>query len=305
MTVLFLRQARLTISPPGEEGRAFENLRITFNISKTISPEPNKAFIRIYNLSRESRNRILMRSNLVQLEVAYSDAPLSTLFFGDLRFVSHKKVKADWISELECGDGDPAWRDIRVNEFSGPNTQVSQVFRTMKEVYDRELRQIIGNVESSVYAGYDQVVSQISGEATSNTNAAPSEASASFLNGISLSGKFGRVMTNICNRAGLNFFINNQTIYIIQKNAILDMEPIVVSPTSGLIGRPVITESGGLSGSTLILPGMIPGRGIVVESQELVENQDFKLTRINFDGDTYDKGWYANFEAIDVRQVYQ
>lgn len=117
----FLRFCELTIGPLAEHqgaGRVNEavriiadgtnsNLRVAFTSDKTITGEPNKTEIDIYNLSRETRQAI--RSNLTRVRVVagYSSAADSAAIVasGALLSVVSYKQGPDTITHLSILDG--------------------------------------------------------------------------------------------------------------------------------------------------------------------------------------------------------
>jgi hypothetical protein len=292
MAVLYRRRARLSVGPPGGELKIWEGLRIVFNITKTIDAEPNKASIQIYNLNQDSRDRIQRKRDVVKLEIAYGNEPLEEIFNGEIRFVDHRKQNADMMTAIESGDGDTPWSDIHLSETMGARnvgTSVSQVFARLKQIFNDEMRNHFGT-DPSIVADFDAIIDEITQEATSDI-------SVIFRKGISLRGEFGKVMDRMCERVGLNFFINNQTMYVLKQTATLNLEPILLTPETGLIGSPRKTEDGGLQVKSLIVPGLLVGREIVVESREVSGLRGWKITRLNLRGDTEGDDWTATTDS--------
>ena len=90
--LLYLREAALIVGPkvtatngPVEpvNARVFRT-RINFEVEQDGSGNANKAKIRVYNLSEESRTFLEQKDLVCFLNVGYETSGLSNLFFGDI-----------------------------------------------------------------------------------------------------------------------------------------------------------------------------------------------------------------------------
>lgn len=94
----FGRQLKLVIGSKNESVE-ITNLRVQFEVQKTLTPEPNPAIIRIYNLNSSNRNRLTSKEfNCCALSVGYEE--LRMIYSGDIIEVNTiRKVKilsASW-----------------------------------------------------------------------------------------------------------------------------------------------------------------------------------------------------------------
>ncbi len=299
MGELFHRRASVIIQPPGDERNPWENLRISFEVGKTIDTEPNKGTVTIYNLSRESRNRIQQKRDILILKVAYRNRPFETLYIGEIRFVSHRKEGAEWLTVCECGDGDSALNQLQVSNTFGPGTTIVQVFESLRI----DLINSLAPIGYSVSSNFNQVISSISGFATSDENTEPLTSTGVFSKGITLFGTFGSIINELAGKLGIDVFFNNLTLYALKKNETLGLDPIYLTPRTGLIGSPRALEDGGYAITALITPDFIPGRKITFETVSLSRQRvpqlvtGMKINRIDFSGDTWEQQWYADCEV--------
>ena len=77
------------------------DLRIDFNVSKGIGSKQNTATISIWNLTASHRKQLGEEFDKIELKVGYRDGPLSTIFKGNIRDVTHSKDTADVQSEMD------------------------------------------------------------------------------------------------------------------------------------------------------------------------------------------------------------
>jgi hypothetical protein len=269
MSELFLRSCKLAV-----DTTEFKGHHITFHVEKTLKPDPNIAEIRIWNLTEDQRKQLAQATApLVRLSAGYKDN-LTQIFYGALIHVEHSVEGADVITTLSTGDGAEEYRKKRINLSFGPGTKTADVFKAIV----KQLGLKSGN--SSKFL----LELQLSGSA--NIYAA----------GVSLAGSCAREMTELCNSAGLEWSIQDQTLQILARGKTLEGFAIVLNPGSGLIGSPVISNKGIVSGRALIVPDMIPGRQIEIKSR-FVQGR-YRLEKVTYDGDTAGGNWYGDFEAV-------
>lgn len=121
MTLLFGRQAKILIG-----SLDITDLRIQFEVEKSLVGYPNKANIKIYNLKETSRNQIETDGLRVELYAGYTNPPL--LFSGNIINVIHQKVSTDWVSELFCGDAINSINNATINKTLSAGATTEQIF---------------------------------------------------------------------------------------------------------------------------------------------------------------------------------
>jgi hypothetical protein len=133
MTRLFDRRYKLTIDGAVE----VTDLDIGFQITKSTKKQPNKAEIKVYNLSHDTRAKIEGKRDRLgkldnpvkcDLEAGYADG-MSLIFSGDLHTIFTEKEGPDWVTHLASADGLSAVRQANVSFGVKKGTSVVDVLK--------------------------------------------------------------------------------------------------------------------------------------------------------------------------------
>jgi len=108
---------------------SIEDLRVKFNVEKSLVGYPNKANIQIYNLNTSSRQEIEEDGLQVEFFAGYENPPL--LFSGNIINVLHQKQGVDWITTLYCGDAVKDINDSIINKTLGPGATTETIFNEL------------------------------------------------------------------------------------------------------------------------------------------------------------------------------
>jgi len=280
---MFNRIAKLIVSDT-----EMANLRISFNIEKSLVGYPNLGNIKIYNLSESSRNKIEEKGLDIQLFAGYQDTEVVLLFKGDIINVVHLKTGPNWISEIFSADG--------VNILS-----TATINKTLPAGVDTE--QI-----------YNELVAQMQGISKGTTEGLKNCLSGkrSLLRELQLSGNVKDWLDKISKDCGFEYSINEGVIETAPTGLPLsDVPPIIINQLSGMIGSPERTEIG-INVKNFLLPGLKLGRTIRVEaiSEQInignlffrkvppVRNDGvYRIDKIVHAGDTHDNIWESNIQA--------
>lgn len=122
--ILFGRQAKVLI-----KNLNITDLRIKFNVEKSLVGYPNKANIGIYNLKSDSRKVIEEEGLKVELYAGYENPPL--LFSGNIINVLHQKQGVDWISNLYCGDAIKDINNATINKTLSAGATTENIFNEL------------------------------------------------------------------------------------------------------------------------------------------------------------------------------
>ena len=92
-------------------GRNFfiHDLKVEFDIDKTSSVEPNKCFLKIYNMNPDHRGKMAFRWNLandkyggeIRVSAGYGTEYFQ-IFRGAITQATNKKVGPEWVTEIEA-----------------------------------------------------------------------------------------------------------------------------------------------------------------------------------------------------------
>jgi hypothetical protein len=289
MGALFDRRWSLTVSTLEVDAFA-----IHFRVEKTIKPEPNKVLIEVNNLNEEHRGMLqelapgkrvgkkkgkgrtapnLKGSVPVRLEAGYKEDGTDLIFLGDLRTVDSELSGPDWITAVTSGDGERAYRTARINQAFGPCTPV----RTALAAAVKALGLGTGNL-ASVAASL-----QLQGAATV------------YARGVVLSGSAARALSDICRSANLEWSIQDGVVQFVDLNKALAQKAISLASSTGLIGSPNVDGNGVLKAKTLMIPGLMCGRLVVVDARQI--QGQFRVEKIITTGQSHGSDWGHEIEG--------
>uniref|UniRef100_UPI00370D2E84 phage protein n=1 Tax=Orbus wheelerorum TaxID=3074111 RepID=UPI00370D2E84 len=245
-----------------QQSLVYNNLKITFDVTKTISSEPNDANITIYNLNQNSRNLITSKVyDLVELFVSYRDDDLRMIFKGEIKTVENEYSGLDIITKLKCSDGGQAYTEKVLIKTVAAGQKDSDALNDSAKSF--------GILKSDVDLPNDKVLPR------------------------------GRVffsdVRDVMDKIGLNndadWSIQDNQLVVVPKNkAIRNDEGYVISSNTGMIGSPQKTDQG-LEVITLCNPRFKIGSLIRVESKFNEYNGDYKIQSINHSGDLTGNDW--------------
>lgn len=270
MTSLYRRNWSVTVGSVD-----VSQMDLSFQAMRSTKREPNTAEVKIYNLSRSTRSAIeSLDSPRLVLRAGYEgdgdDAPV--LFVGDTRRVFTEADGVDVITTLQARDGGRLYQAARINKAYGPGTPVVNVVRDVVDAMGIGK----GNLEefSARYVlrnGTD-----------------------TFPDGYVASGPVRVVLNNLVRGAGLRWSIQNNSLQLMFRRTPLQTRATLISSDTGMVGSPTKGEKRTVSVTTLLLPGLDPGRRVSLQSR-IVEGE-FEVKRVEYIGDTRGNDWYANLQ---------
>ena len=250
-------------------------LRVTFNVERNLSKEPNRATITIYNLSEGSRSQVQDEDLETTLEAGY-EGNTHQLFAGQLDFSSHVKQGPDWVTTLQSGDGSVGFRQARISEsIKGPAS-----ISTVVDALTNQLKKSgieAGNIVEKVKSG------TLRGSITEWTN------------GVSLFGRAEKELDKILRSLGFSWSVQDGQIQVLGPTETLIDEAILLSPGTGLVGSPEPGDKGVVRARSLLQPRLVPGKKTKIKSAEV--DGFFKVLKVVFVGDTRGQDWYSDIEA--------
>lgn len=276
MALLYQRTARLTVDTFQVEG-----LRITFKVSKKLSGEPAELEATVYNLNETHRAQTRMKGAKVILEAGYG-SDLVRLFSGDARYCEHTREGPDWVTKIQCGDGERAYRYAYVSESFAPGTYVRDVFRKVAGATGLDVRDACSYVDALIDEQFTQ--------------------------GFSVFGKASTAIETLLKGRGLEHTVIDGRLQVLEAGKPAKNSAVLLSPSTGLIGSPSHgTPETGKKGATKpqmvkaksLLNGRItPGALVRIESVQI--NGNFRAQDVMHTGDTFGSDWYTEIEALPV-----
>lgn len=276
----FLRQIEVLIGAKGKPGSKIDNLRISFEIEKTQKSENNTGKIKIYNLSKDTHNKISVAGLHCILRAGYNDESIRSILFGNIVRGTRTKSGTEYITELEVKDGREAVMNGHVSVSYGKGTEA------------RVIAQDMLNVMALPYKGIENI-----------------PADAVYSGAFSEIGLASDILKKILNRFNLYYTIQNEMVYIMTEEKEVESTGLLLSPETGLLTIPCPvsdktsdddnkTEAGNeWTFRTLLFPQLSPGVACVVKSPEIGLNSTMKVEKAKFVGDNYGQDFYIDIRA--------
>lgn len=260
------------------------NLRMTFNIQKSISNTPNSASVRIYNLGADNRNRLKGFGDQLRLFAGYREEEgAQLLFIGNITQFNHSFDQPEIITQLDCGDGDKNLNNILIPVSFGAKTPV----RTVIEYVAERLQFPIAYFAPSPNEVYEFGFSDIY--------------------------KASEILTTACQRLNLNWTLQNESLLILPTDQATTKPPAEINADTGMIGiperyvdkksflyearQPNEPYQPGWKVRVLLRPDLLPGDRVRIRSTRADINGEFRILTINHEGDNYGPIFQSTLEV--------
>lgn len=303
MTLQYLREAKLLVGPDGGEGLDLSDFRFEFSVRRGDSETPNRADIRVFNLARDTANRIADEYLRVVLSAGYSGAS-GLLFDGQLiQARQGRETPVDTTLELTCADGDKAYNFSFVNQtLAAGATDADVVAAALKSMGDYGIKRgYIPDIEGNAYP-----------------------------RGRVLMGRTREILRCTAKDLDMNWSIQDGALTLIPRTSFVPGEINVVTSQTGMIGLPTQMKN-------YILVKMLLNPRIRIGSVIMLENDSIQryefglgirdLAKNGFDalsnrlnnpegkygyyrvmvadhsGDSRGEGWYTHVTCIAVDAI--
>jgi hypothetical protein len=265
--------------PAATNAIVIRNLHMKFKIEKSLTDQPNSCEVEILNLKESTRNEIKMKPALVRVEAGYGFASdgspiVAKLFEGDLTFADSQHNGVEWVTKIQCGEGERAFNNARVNRSFKGGT---------------DARTAIGEVAKSMGLKIP-------------TNIKEAKAlSHQFVSGVSLAGPSADQMTKLLKPRGMSWSVQNNQLQILADAGVRPDEAIVISAKTGMVGSPALAapkkpgEPVSVKVKTLLEPALLPGGRIQITA----EGTDglFRIDKVTITGTNYGQEFYSEVDG--------
>lgn len=275
-------------------GTQIEGLRVKFTIDKSLRGPPNTASVYIYNLSETTSKKIKDEFDDVMIEAGYAANP-RIIFRGDIKLPSpfHYKEGSDWITEIQAADGDRDYSTSLVNTTIKAGSSAEEAVAKILDSMPRTKR---GAVSVSGYR---------------------------YIRGRVLSGRARQVLDTIAADNGAAWSIQDGFLDIVQADAVLPVEAIIVNSETGMLGAPEISGKG-IKVKMLLNPQVRVNGTIVLQNENikiksiqqyvgakkvkekrltrLDPDGRYKVYKLRHEGDTHGADWYTEAECVAIGQ---
>ena len=270
-------------------------LRVAFNISRSLRKNPNTCEVRIWNLNADHRRQLQEQKSIpLRLEAGYVSPPglgaaassalsaigissppksqLPVLFDGDLRRAFTTREGGDLITTLSSGDGERKGQSQRIKVSYRPGLRVRKLLTDLA----KSAGVGIGNILSAVGALADFEIST----------------------GTAVSGSALDQLDDILAGAGFEMSVQNGDLQVLGGGQGLPGTLVELSEETGLIDTPEPGSDGKIKVRALLQPGLEPGRLVKLVSENV--NGIFRVERWDAIGDTHGQDWFAELEVSEV-----
>lgn len=253
---------------------------MSFKVTKTLTKHPNTLDLKITNLSERTRSSLQSKGAHVVLSAGYVGSA-AVIFSGDARTVDHVRSGTDWVTHVQCGDGERAFQLARFSASFRPGTPIIDVVRAGAKALGVGL----GNLEAELAKGaFRGNLSQ-------------------FASGYSARGRAAEELDRLFRTLGLGWSIQDGALQILRENAATVEQAVLLTPDTGLIsspdhgspdkkGKPSV-----LKARSLLQPRLRCG-GRVELRCESVKGGQFRVQKLCQDGDTAGGNWYSDLELL-------
>lgn len=265
----------------GLDTDGISGIDVDFVIEKDIkNTSPNTCSLKLYNLNDQSRQAISqpLHPLTVKIEAGYLGAT-TQLFFAQTRAAWSEREGATTVTRIESTDTVARVMGTRATKQI---TNTAALYKTMGA------RVPIANAFKAI-AG-------VMGVGVGNLYQAL--AGTSFqVNGSCLLGNSAQVMTDLCRSAGLEWWINDGNLVLVNIGQGLSSSvAIELSEDSGLVGSPSVDSAGALSAKTRIIPGLTPG--VLVNMKSLFVKGGYRVEKCRYRGSTRGSAWDIEFDGV-------
>lgn len=272
-------------------------LRILFKIEKNLYTPPNTADISVTNLSEHTRKALQKFGAVVILETGYQDQlffgddgqnHLPTLFNGTARTIDHVRQGKEWITRIQCGDGELAYRYSQASLSVAPGTSYADVAGKLAQTLQP--------------AGVD--VSQFMRQLLDGKFTFPRE---QFVSGYAVSGNALQELGKLLAPNGWAISIQDGQLQVVHGDDSTGEPAVLISEGSGMIGSPehCTPDKNGLQSmlkvKSLLLPTLGPGDPFVIKARD--NSGNYTAQKVKHSGDSHatgDESWTTEIESYPL-----
>lgn len=272
MKLRFNRDYRLTIEAEGREFVIRPPLRIAFDATKSISGGLNKCTVQIYNLVAESRLQLVkdaeQRKRIpFKLEVGYENA-LESLFKGTVHIGTLSRQGTDFVNEIESLDGG----------FDFLNSFTSRTVKGKERAIDKTLQDMPNTRRGTIRKQPGLVRPKV------------------------MVGNSVRLIEKGLNE-GETWYIDDETLYIIKDNEVIDTYIPVISAQTGLLNTPQ-RKNKRVTFDTLMNPSVkIGGKARLDSKTAPYLNGIYRVDQIVYKGDNYGQDWTQSITGFLAKRL--
>lgn len=257
-------------------GVLITDLKMTFEVTKSITESANTCKISIYNLRNETTKKIIEADTNLILKAGYADeGGAKNIFFGAVLSTLDRKEGSDRILEIEALDGIKEIKDKTISKSYKEGTSIKQIVNDFTTVIGLPVRNIktLPNMQ--------------------------------YVNGFSYAGYALKGLSKILGYAKRYYTIQNGELVILDIGETYVTTGLTISDTTGLISVPEELRDSSSSDlattpqrwafTSLLYADLIPGALVVLDTKKVSGN--FKIESVIFKGSNFDNDFSARCEV--------
>ena len=234
------REAQLLVGKSGQ-GTQIENLRLQFEIVKTITETPNAAVIRVFNLHPDTAAKIRDEYQELFMNAGYHEN-VRQIFAGNITYAYNYRDGPDIITQIEAGDGDHDYRTAVVNATlaagTGDEAIIDQVIQSM----------------ARTTKGYTSLEKKNRGR------------------GRVISGNARDVLNDLAREHGVHWSIQDEKLVMVPVDKSIPNLQFEVNANTGMLGAPE-TNDKGISVKMLLNPDLRIGGTVHLDNNNIRINR--------------------------------
>lgn len=260
-------------------GAEFTGLRVVFKVVKTNTKEPNTLDLKVYNLAENSRKAAQVFGTPIALFAGY-EGSVGRIFFGDSRLGDPLREGGNWITHIQCGDGEMRARFSDFSKTFPPGVKYAEVVRENLKA----LGLGGGNVEAFLTSGAAKLDQ--------------------FARGYVAKGKAFGNFDDLIRAGGAEWSIQDGQVFVLEPNAVQPGTVILISPETGMVGDPEHssplkkTKKPYVRVKSLLRHEFRAGGQVAIKSSSV--NGQFKILTVTHTGDTDGQEWYSELEVVSL-----
>lgn len=282
MTQNFLRKVRVifndgTILNPGDDTN--HQIKVSFSVSRGLSGKANTASMSIWNLGLGLRQAIGKELDTFTLQAGYlpptGGGNVGIIAKCNIRDVKHERDGTDIRTDVNGGDGDKALRKAVLAKTWPAGTKGETVLRDLHKKFAEH------DIAQGEWKGLERLPE--------------------FKRPHTVCGTCARELDHL-GRSGKSYWsIQNHVLEVVPGDGTIG-QTIYITPESGLIGSPCVTDNG-VKFKVMLNPELAPGRPVYVSSP-MIEAQKgsglYRLGTVEFSGDNRDGDFIADCQAEEI-----
>lgn len=250
-----------------------KDLRIAFEITKSIRSYPNKAKIQLYNPNDDTVSLLTSGNPLILLNAGYVGNE-GLIFRGRISNIFVNRIAEDRVVTVYAADGVKDWEKAIYNKTLSENVTLESTVNEILKTFNDTGDVTVGTLEGL-------------------------EGSADKLRGQVLSGSSKDILDMLAEDYDFEWSIQDGEITITKiDEPLTTLEATIIKQSTGMIGSPTITEIGS-EVTSLMNPELLPNRAYKIES----ESAEFSISNLEFRNirrltESAAEGLYKAYEVV-------